>query len=323
MTISIGQVQALTVKGIEAKGGVRDAVFKNHAYLKRLREKQGIYSGEKLTMPFMYIDDTETTGGWYEGAEALPLDMYDGITELSFDLKELHESLVITHRDLARNSGKEARLKLLESKLKQMETAMRQRFTRSIYGDGTAATGAMSAKQVIGLQAFLKSSAVDYGGVTNTDVSVHVAYVNDNASVARALSTALDQAVLGGASEGEEKPTLRIMPQLVMNQFIELLKPHQRTTREDNLSGLGHDGSNTLVYSGVDCIVDNLAPAGEIQYINEKHVRLYSHPDYDMKRVQKGDLETVDAMLQRLFWKGVFACDVLRYQGRLKDIQTA
>jgi hypothetical protein len=316
MTLSVGQVQALTVKGIEAKGGVRDAVFKNHSYLKRLREKQGVYSGEKMSFPFMYQDDEDSTGSWYEGAETLSLDMYDPFTELSFDLKELQESLVITHRDLARNSGKEARIKLVDARLSHMEMAMRQRFTRGIYGDGT------NTKEVLGVQTFLKSSSVNYGGVTDTDVSVHVATVLSNSGTARALSTALDQAALGGASEGEEKPTLRIMPQLVMNQFIELLKPHQRTTRESSLNGLGHEG-NTLVYSGVDSIVDNLAPAGSIIYLNEKHVKLWSHPDYDMKRVQKGDLETMDAMLQRLFWKGIYVCDVLRYQAWLKDIATA
>jgi hypothetical protein len=104
-----------------------------------------------------------------------------------------------------------------------------------------------------------------------------------------------------------------------MNQLIELLKPHQRTTRDNSLNGLGH-AENTLVYSGLDHIVDNLAPANSIIFLNEKFVKLYAHPEYDMKRVEKKDLETQDAMLQRLFWKGVFACSVLRYQGWLKDI---
>ena len=132
MSLSVGQVQALTVKGIDAAGGVKDAIFKNHAYLARLKAKQGIYSGEKLTFPFNYKDDADTNGKFYVGAEALSLDMVDPITELSFDLVELEETLVITHRDLARNSGKEARLKLIEQRLKLMETAMQQRFTKGM-----------------------------------------------------------------------------------------------------------------------------------------------------------------------------------------------
>lgn len=319
MSLSIGQVAALTTKGIESKGGVADAIFKNHAFLNRLKSKEGVYSGEKKTFPFNYLDDTSTTGSFYSGAEALSLDMYDPYTELSFDLKEVQETLVITHADLAKNSGKEARLNLIEQRLKSMEQAMRQRFTKGIFSDGTAATGAMTVKQFVGIQAFLKSSSVNYGGVTDTDVPVHVAYVNANASVLRALTTALIQDVIGGCSEGEEKPSVGILRQNVMNQFIELIKPHQRTTRESSLSNLGHAG-NTLVYSGVDHIIDNLAPANSIAYLNEKFVRLYAHPEYNMKVVKKEDLETMDAVLQRLFYKGVFACNVLRYQGWLKDV---
>lgn len=319
MSLSVGQVQALTVKGIEASGGVRDAIFKNHAYLARLRAKQGVYSGSKLTIPFNFKDDVDTTGKYYVGAETLEGDFYDPLTELSFDLVELEETLRITKRDLALNEGKEGRLRLVEQRLKLMETAMQQRFTKGIFSDGTAATGALTTAQFPGIQAFLKSSAVNYGGVTSTDVSVHVAYVNDNGGIARALTTSLHQDVIGGASEGNEKPTVGIMRQNVMNKFIELLKPHQRTTRENSLDGLGHE-KNTLVYGGIDHIVDNLSPAQSIAFLNEKHVRLYAHPGYDMKRESWDKLEDVDAIQERLYFKGVFACGVLRYQGWLKDL---
>lgn len=319
MTLSVGQVNALAVKGIESKGGVADAIFKNHAYLNKLKMNEGTYSGTQKTFPFNFLDDADTTGGFYTGAEALSLDLYDPFTELAFDLKEIQETLVISHLDLAKNTGKEARLNLLDERLKFMEKSMRQKMVKGIFSDGTAATGMLTTKQFVGMQAFLKSSSVNYGGVTDTDVPVHVAYVAANGAVNRALTTALIQDVIGGASEGEEKPTLGIATQAVMNQFLELIKPHQRTTRESSLNGFGHAG-NTLVYSGIDHIVDNLSPANSIVYLNEKFVKLYSHPEYNMKVVKKEDLETMDAVMQRLFYKGVYACNVLRYQGWLKDI---
>lgn len=322
MSLSVGQVLALTVKGIEASGGVRDAVWKNNAFMARLKPKQGVFSGEKLTIPFQYMDSTQTTGGYYEGAETLSQNIYDPFTELSFDLKELYEAVVIAKRDLARNSGKEARLKLVEHRLKTAEQAMRERFTKGLWSDGTAATGALTTKQLVGVQAFLKSSSVNYGGVTDTDVSVHVAYVNSNSGTDRALTTSLHQAALGGASEGEEKPSVGIMRQNCMDKFIELIKPHQRTSKDGSLDGMGH-AKNTLVYSGVDHIVDNLAPTKSIVFLNEKHVRLYTHPEYDMKRESWDKLENFDGIMERIYWKGAFACGVLRYQGWLKDISVA
>lgn len=318
MTISIGQVQALSLKGIMAEGGVKDSIFKNHAFLKILKAKEGVYSGEKMSFPFNYLDDASTNGGYYVGAQALTLDKYDPITELSFDIVELQETLSITHRDLARNAGKEARLKLIDQRLKLAETAMRQRFTKGIFSDGTASTGALDTNQFDGIQAFLKSSSVNYGGLTDSDVSTHIAYVNSNSGVNRAITTALHQATKGGASEGQMTPDLAIMRQNVMDQFIELIKPYQRTMKE-NLDGLGHAGP-TLNYSGVNHIVDNLAPANSIAFLNTDFVKLYAHPEYNMKVQSEENLELQDSMLHRIFWKGVFACSVLRYQGWLKDI---
>lgn len=322
MTLSVSGVQALTVKGIDSKGGVRDAVFKNNAYLSRLRDKQDAWDGEKQTIPFNYFDSTQTNGKYYVGAETLSLDMYDPITELAFELIELEETLVITQRDLAKNSGKNGRIKLVQSRLEIAEKALRERFAKGIFSDGTAATGALTTAQFVGMQAFLKSSSVNYGGVTDTDVSAHVAYVADNSGTDRALTTSLHQSVLGGCSEGEEKPSVGIMRQNVMDKFIELIKPHQRTTREGSLDGLGH-AKNTLVYSGLDHIVDNLAPSKSIVFLNEKHVKLYAHAEHDMRRESFGKLETMDAIMERIFFKGAYACGVLRYQGWLKDISVA
>lgn len=317
MTLSVGQVAALTTKGID--GMVRDAIFKNSAYLNRLKQKEGIYSGSSMTFPFNYLDDTSAVGGYYAGSGPLSLNQYDPITELSFDLKQLESTLVISHEDLAKNQGKHARLKLIEERLKLLEMSMRQLLSKGVFSDGTVSTGALSANQLIGMQAFLKSSAVDYGGVTSTDVSQHVAYVASNGGTNRAITTALIQEVLGGASECNIIPTLGICRQGVMNNLIELLKPYQRTTRDASLDGLGHAG-NTLVYSGVDFIVDNLSEANAISFINEEYVKLYSHPEYNMKQVSIDNLETQDAVLKRLFWKGVYACSVLRYNGKLDDI---
>lgn len=321
MAISVGQVQALTQKGIVADGGLKDAVFKTHVYLERLRKKQKAWSGYKLTIPFNYFDDTQTSGSYYVGPTALSHDFYDPITELSFDLVELQETIAISHRDIALNSGKHAILKLVKERLKIAEKGMQQRFTKGLFSDGTASTGALTTDQFDGIQTFLKSSAVSYGGVSSSDVSAHVAVVLDNSSVDRALTTSLHQSALGQASEGNERPTLGIMRQNVMDKFIELLKPHQRLGK-DNVDGLGH-GKNTLVYSGVDHIVDNLAPEKSIAFLNENFVHLYAHPEYDMVRNTWDKLENKDAMMERIFWKGTYACSVLRYQAWLKDIAVA
>lgn len=320
MALTSGQIQSLAVKAIQMKDGIIDTAFDERAYLKRLRAAQKIWDGNKLSFPLNYKNSDDTNGSFYEGAEALSLDIYDPITEISFDLKEIQETLVLTNRDIALTSSMAGQKKLLAARLELMKEALQERFTKGIFSDGTAATGALTTKQFVGCRAFLLSTGVNYGNLLSSDVSTHVAYVSDNSSVNRALTTALDQAAIGGASNGGKKPTLRIMRQDVMNQFVELLKPFQRTTRENSVNGLGHSAHNTLVYSGIDSIVDEQSPANGIIYLNEKHVNLYAHPDFDMKVVKMEDLETMDANLVRVFFKGAYACNALRYQAWLKDI---
>lgn len=322
MTISAGQLIALGTKGIVVKGGIADMAFKDNAWLERLRAKQGVYSGTTLNFPVNYFNSDNTTGSFYQGSEALTTQEYDPYTEMSFELKEIQETLFLAHRDIALNAGKEGRIKLLEARLKSMKQALTERMTKGVWSDGTAATGALTTKQFVGSRAFLLNSAVNYGGILSSDIATHIAYVSSNSGTDRALTTALDQAVIGGASEGNQKPTIRIMRQNVMDQFVELLKPYQRTTREDNLNGLGH-GKNTLVYSGIDSIVDNLCPEKTISYFNEEFVKLYIHPEYDMVTMEKDGLETKDGVLNRVFLKGAYACNLLCRQGYLKDIQVA
>ena len=316
MTLSVGQVSALATKGID--NIVKDAIYKSNAYLSRLKAKEKSWSGTSMSFPFNYVDDTGAVGGYYAGGGPLSLDAFDPITELNFDLKQLESTLVITHEDLAKNSGKNARLNLLEQRLKLLEQNMRQLLTKGIFSDGTAVTGALNANQLIGMQAFLIASGT-YGGVSSTDVAQNIAYVAANSGINRAITTALIQEVIGGASEGNMSPSLGIMRQGVFNNFLELLKPHQRIVKDDKLDGLGHAG-NTLVYSGVDFIVDNLCEANSISFINEEVVNLYSHPEYNMKQVSFDNLETQDAIAKRLFWKGAYIASVLRYNGKLDDI---
>lgn len=317
MSVSVGQVQALATKGIE--GNIRDSIMEDHSYLKRLKAKQGVYSGNSMSFPFNYYDDTQSNGKFYTGAEALSLDQYDPITELSFDLKEIQETLVIASADVAKVNGKHGAVNLVESRLKLMKASMQQRMTRGIYSDGTAATGAGTTAQFIGQRAFLLSSGVSYGNLSSSDVSTHVAYVASNSGTNRAITTALHQEVLGGASVGQARPTLAISSQGVMNNFIELLKPHQRVVKSGDLDGLGHD-KNTLLYSGVEHIVDELAIPNAMVFLNEEFVRLYAHPDWDMKHIAKDSLETMDATLNRILWKGIYACTALRYNGKLADL---
>lgn len=319
MAITRNNIAAITSVGIEKL--VIDSVFLGSHLLGRLKEQEGVWRGRKHETPFFYKDDQAYPVSWYQGAEQLETSEPEIVTSQSFEICELQGAMMVSGRDFALNSGPEGIVDIVKTRMEGLEKALRQYMTRAIMGSRTD-IGA-DTKKVYGFLNFLKDAAVNYGGISSADFAGYVSNVLDNGGVPRALSTSLDQSAVGLASYGELQPTLRFMRQATMDSFIELLKPHQRTTREESLSGLGHKytkGKNVLVYSGIDSIVDNLAPEKSIVYINEKRTRLFSHPKYNMVRKDYGDMESCDAILQRVFWKGSFESNELRTNTHLKDL---
>ena len=236
------------------------------------------------------------------------------MTSQKFTIREFEKSITVTGRDLAINYGQAARVRLLASLLEGLELALREGFTEQLWGVTN------SAKGINPVTDFLKDANVNYAGVSSADFAGYVAHVEANGGVPRALSTYLDQKCVSGATEGSQKPTLRVMRNDTMDTFIELLKPNQRTTRESTLNGQGHADQNTLVYSGIDSIVDNLFLEKAIGYFNEKYFRMYSHPKYNMIQKEFGDMETIDAVLNRVYWKGFVGCHNLRSCSLLEDL---
>lgn len=315
MAIQTNNVAAVTTNAIVAPGGVIDAVFKNASSLSRLKKKEGEYVGG-LTMdfPFFYKGGADYSGGWYEGADVLQFGTKEVMTSQKFTLREFEKSITVTGRDLAINTGQAARVRLLASLLEGLELAVREQMTAQIFG------GTNFAKGVTPVTEFLKDAGVNYAGVSSADFAGYVAHVEANGGTPRALSTYLDQKCVSGATEGSQKPTLRIMRNDTMDTFIELLKPNQRTTRESTLNGQGHADQNTLVYSGIDSIVDNQFLDKAIGYFNEKYFRMYSHPKYNMIQKEFGDMETMDAVLNRVMWKGFVGNNNLRSASLLDDL---
>lgn len=315
---SYGQVTAITHDAIKAM--LSEGVFTSNAVLNRLREKQVLEEGgNKILCPLMTSDDTGSTGGFYKRADALSLNEYDGISASEHDWKYIHESVVIYKTDIAKNAGRLGVLKLIASKVKQAQLAMKQRMVKGALSDGTASTGALSADQFVGLDAIIASSG-SYGGFSDSDLATWVSYVDDNSGVNRALTKAIwDKAYDQAAEEGRGAPTLGISGKGVFTKMKGLLEGNQRTTREDSLGGLGHKGQS-LVYNGVDHLIENQMAANTFFYIDENSFKLHVHKDHNMRRQSIKDLETADALLERIFLYGNTIASERKFHSRINDI---
>lgn len=318
MTLPYSQVPAITHDLI--RDVMTEGVFKGNVFLSKLREKQELEDGgNKILAPLMTEDDTGSTGGFYSPRDVLSLDEYDGISASEHDFKYIYESVVIYKADIAKNMGKAGVLKLVEKKVRQAELAMRQRMSKGVFSDGTAATGALSAQQFIGTESIIKASGT-YGSISPTDLATWVSTVLGNSGVARALTLDLVNQAKDEATEpGVGEPSLGVMTKEVFTKFKGLLDANQRPLKEDTLGGQGHKGVE-IMYMGVPHIVDNNAPAQSLLYIDENYFKLHVQKDNNMRRQTIKDLETADALLERIFLYGNIVASERKFHSRVDDI---
>lgn len=318
MAFTYSQVTAITNDLIKDK--LSEGIFKSNAFLARLREKQELEEGgNKIICPLMVKDDTASTGAFYSSRDALSLNEYDGISASEHDWKYIYESVVIYKADIAKNSGKLGVLKLIDSKVRQAEMAMKQRMVKGVLSDGTVSTGALDADQFIGLEAVIASSGT-YGSIAPADLATWVSYVDDNSNVNRSLTQAIVDKAYDQASEfGIGAPTIGLMDKSVFSKFKGLLTGIQRTTRENTLNGLGHAGQS-IVYNGIDHIIENNMAANTLFYVDENHFKLHVHKDHNMRRESIQSLETADALLERIFLYGAVVASERKFHSRVNDI---
>lgn len=313
---SYGQVTAITHDLI--KDDMTEGVFLTNGMLRKMREMQELEDGgNQVLLPLMTLDDTGTTGGHYKRSDALSLQEYDGISASLHQWVYLYESVVIYKPDIAKNSGRLGVLKLIDKKVRQAELAMGQRLTKAIF------TGTAANDQTVGLDSIIASSG-SYGSISSTDLSTWVSNVDDNGGSNRALTQALVDASYDNAFEpGVGGPSLGVMTKGVFSKFRGLFTGVQRTMRENTLNGLGHKGQE-IVYNGIDYIVDNAGmPANTLFHIDLDHFKLHVHKDHNMRRQSINDLETADALLERIFLYYVTAASERKFHSRINDITAA
>lgn len=312
------QVTAITHDLILEK--MSEGIFTSNRCLMRARAKQELEDGGKqIIAPLMVEDDTGSTGDFFSPRDALSLDEYDGLSASLHAWKYIHESVVIYKADIAQNSGKAGVLKLIDQKVRQAEMAMKQRLIKGYLSDGTVSTGALTANQFVGLQAVIAASGT-YGSIAPADLASWVSYVDDNSGTPRTLTQAIvDKAYDQAVEEGIGGPTMGIMDKSVFTKFKGLLTGQQRVTREDTVSGQGHKGQ-VIVYNGIDHFIENQMPAQTMFYVDEEHYKLHVHRDHNMRKQSIQDLETADALLERIFLYGATVASERKFHSRVNDI---
>lgn len=319
MAFTYNQVTSITHDMI--KDVLSEGVFLSNEFTARLRKNQELEEGgNKILLPLMTVDDTGSTGAFFAPRDNLSLSEYDGFSASAHDWKYLHESIVIYKADIAKNAGKLGVLKLIDKKIRQAELALNQRLVKGALSDGTS-------DQFVGIRKIIAASG-SYGGISSTDLASWISYIDSNSGSTRAITQALVDKTYDQATEqGIGGPTLGLMNKAVMTKFKGLLTAFQRTLRENTVNGLGHDRkqNSIIVYNGCDHMIENNMPntsasLGSLWYIDEDKVKLHVHKDHNMRKQSISDLETADALLERIFLYANICASERKFCSELTDL---
>lgn len=309
MSITKTQLQSITHDLVLA--AIADGVFNSSAgFRKFYSERDKLDGGTKIAHPVIISgQEDDTTGGWYFGAEELNDTEKDDLTRAEVSWKQIYETVLVSQADINMNNGKSQILRLLTSKVKIAEKRMKSRLAKGVFNDGTV------PKAFIGLQAIIKATG-DYAGLAIGDIKdedgndAWKAYVNDITAVASgALTEKHMQVTLGRATQDEDRPTWAVMKQNVYDELWSLLKEHQRILADDSsFSGAGHDQRKVLVYNGIPHLIDSHMKAQSIYYINGEYTKLAVHVNEDLKAQKFSQLESVNAVKERMLLMGNLLC---------------
>jgi len=318
MALSYSQLDSITEKKFIKK--LVDNVYDTNALLARLTRPEKIMlkdGGTKIIAPI--IKSKPGVGGYYSDLEELDISHTDDITAAEFEWKQIYEPIRISRADILKNSGDAAKLNLIASKVKIAEKNIKENLGVGLFSDGTASTGALTTKQITGLQATIDTSST-YGGIAVADLAEWVAVSKNNSGTDRALSMPLMQQAFGAVTYDDDKPTVMVCRQNVYDQLWSLYQPHQRLMSKE-MAQLGFE--DVLVFNGKPVIVDSHCEAQKILFLNEEYLGLAVHKDENMRVDKKESLETSNSMLHKIFWMGNLVCNGRRYQAELSDIEVA
>lgn len=289
---------------------LKDNFFLKSPFLMKMRAQQKTFEGgNQIKLPVSY-KKSPNTAAWRGRMATIATDYVQHATDAVFDLAMYVASLTIPETDQWLNAGDAKVVDLLKAQTEMVEESLVDTLATDFFGTGV--NNSAGAKTIDGLQALMTRNADGsegaYGDISRassnstkaswTDNGTDNSWWNANVFAANAsasinfwkgaqtigntttLSIAKIQQLYGICSDGASKPNLFITGQLVFDAYSALV---QNLNRQTNETSVGAAGFQTLEYSSVPFVVDDLINAPGTLYalnLNELDLRVLKAADF-------------------------------------------
>ena len=244
-------------------------IFESNVLFSRLIGSAKKWSGE--TMKKTIKVSKNTTGGSFDGYDALDTNASDTKRQLSFDPKFAYKTVSLPLTDVTINKVNETQvINLLEIEVEEAAQDFADDLGTMIYGDGTGNGG----KDLNGLGNIVDDGTVaaTYGGLSRATYTSLKSTVTDSGGT---LTLDKMAALWGAITDGTQKPTLGVATQTVFDLYSKLIEPKMRIEVDVPMFNNGQKGIagfTGLRFKDFPIIVDGKAPDGTLFMLNEKEL---------------------------------------------------
>lgn len=243
---------------------LEDNVFSSKPLLWAYREAGRIknFHGTKIVVPLMYAE--AANHGVYEDDDVFATAANTGISAAEFNFRQYYGLVHFTGIELAKNSGKEAILSLVESRLKQLEMTIAENLNEQLW---VGTDNASSDKTWLGLAKIVATADRTVGDIDSTTYTWWESTIN---STAAALSLATMRNLYNSASEGNDHPTNVFTTQDGFEAYEALIATNARYLDPK----MADAGFQNLMFKGAPVTFDTYVPDGDMYFLNLKYLTL-------------------------------------------------
>lgn len=241
---------------------LEDNIMSSKPLLWALKEAGRIkdFHGTKIVVPLMYAEAPNV--GTYADDDVFATAANTGLGAAEFAFKQFYGLVHFTGIELAKNSGKEAILSLVENRLKQLEMTMAENMDEFLFtGDGITGTQWLGVKYIAGT---VDRVVGDIDSTTYTWWDPTIDATN------AALTLARMRTAYNSASEGNDHPTNIFTTQTGFEKYEDLLDDNARFLDPKMADG----GFQNLMFKGAPITFDTYCTADNMFFLNLKYLTL-------------------------------------------------
>lgn len=285
---------------------LEDNIFTSKAFLWALRQADRIknFHGTKIVQPLMYAQSANV--GAYADDDVFSISANTGISAAEFNFAQYRGTVHFTGIELAKNSGKEAILSLMEARMMQVEMTIAEEMNALFLGSSSTWHG---INDIVDAS---DPSWGDFGGIDRPTYAYWRAYEDTTAA---ALSLAMMRTAYNTVSEGSDQPTNIFTTQAGFESYEELLQDNVRY--ED--TQMGDAGFQNLMYKGAPVTFDRDLASG-MYFLNLKYITVAKLNDVWFKPTEFITPVDQDAIYKHLLLYGNLIASNCKRQGKLSAL---